>query len=203
MNFEQKLAEVEWGRLHYSSSPDRGLDNILCILPWLREACPKVTLHVYYGFFNWESAIKQRNNSSEVKQLEELKKQLEEAKDYVFLHGRVSQIELAKEWRKAWCWMYATQFTETRCITANEAMLSCTPIVCSNVAALETTVGEFGIRILDHPYSREGRQAFIDNIYKLYHNKELWEEWAKKSAEGNKRLSWQENWEDYWKPLFD
>lgn len=115
MELSEKLKLVEWGRLHYSSSPDRGLDNILYTLPFIKDKCPDIHLHVFYGFFNWESAAKSRNDTVSLKRIEEMKRQIEDLKDCVTMHDRVTQPELAKEWKKAWCWYYSTAFTETSC----------------------------------------------------------------------------------------
>jgi glycosyltransferase involved in cell wall biosynthesis len=115
MNASEKLAAAEWGRLHYSSSPDRGLDNILYLLPYIIERCPDVKLHVYYGWLNWESAARSRGNDAEIAQIDEMKRQIQELGDHVVFHGRVNQAELAQEWKKAWLWLYPTNFTETFC----------------------------------------------------------------------------------------
>lgn len=201
MTFEEKLQSVEWGRLHYSSSPDRGLDNILYMLPWIIEKCPDIKLHMFYGFFNWKSAAQARNSIDELKKIEEMEKAIESMKDHVVMHDRVSQPELAKEWKKAWLWLYPTQFTETYCITANEAMLSYTPIMCSHVAALETTVGQWGIRVDEYSYSKEAREKYIAETVKLYHDKNHWEWWAKRSHQGAQSLSWDDRHKDHWSKL--
>ena len=197
-----KLETVEWGRLHYSSSADRGLDNLAYLLPFILQDCPDVKLHVYYGMSGWIAAAKSRGNEQELENIENLMKQLESFGDRVVLHGRINQAELAKEWKKAWCWFYPTGFTETYCLTAVEAQLSATPILCSNVAALQTTVGEFGIRVQHHPYSKEGREEYLVWLKKLYHDREFWQQQSDLSLRGSKRrFSWPERWVDFWEPL--
>jgi glycosyltransferase involved in cell wall biosynthesis len=197
MNLEKKLEEVEWGRLHWSSSPDRGLDNVLYLMPWILEKCPDLKLHVYYGFHNWISAAKSRNNKMEMESIERLQKQIDEMKDHVVFHDRVNQVQLAKEWRKAWMWFYPSSFTETFCLTAKEAQLSFTPVVCSNVAALQTAVGEYGHRVMHHPYSREAREEFLVKVIELYQNRDRWVE---ASLLGNGAVSGGDyRWERIWK----
>jgi len=197
-----KIDTVEWGRLHYSSSPDRGLDNILEMLPWLTEKCPDVTLHIYYSFYNWSQAAKSRGDSRELKQIEAMQKQIDNYGAKVVMHGRVGQQELANEWKKAWCWFYPSSFTETFAITAVEAQLSATPIVCSNVGALQTTVGEYGIRVQHHPYSAEARKEYLAWLNLLYHSKDFWKKQSDKSFEGSKRgFSWRDAWDNHWAKL--
>lgn len=200
---EKKLALVEWGRMHYSSSPDRGLDNILYLLPWIVEKCPDVKLHIYYSFHNWEAAARSRNNSAELKQIEDLQRTIGSLSNVVVNHGRVDQKTLFGEWWKSWCWCYMTTFTETSCLTAAEAQLTGTPIVCSNVAALQTTVGAFGLRIEEHPYSKEGREKALAEVIRLYQDRDHWVKRMIKSLEGGytRRLNWQQRFEDYWLPL--
>jgi len=136
--YEYAPDQKVYGKLHYSSSPDRGLDNLLLCMPYIKDHVPELHLDVYYGFFNWKSAVEKRNNPHEMKQLELMQESLEKCKDFVSFKDRVNQKELAEAWKKAYLWAYPTRFTETYCITANEAMLTGTPIICSDVAALNT-----------------------------------------------------------------
>jgi hypothetical protein len=187
----------------YSSSPDRGLDNLLYLMPYIKDHVPELHVDIYYGFHNWESAVRSRNNSWEVEQLGKLKEQIEKCKDFAFFKGRVNQVELARAWEKTYLWGYPTNFSETFGITAKEAQLSATPILTSNEAALQTTVGEYGIRIEGHPYSRESRQKFVDEAVKLFKNKDYWIEWSKKSFEGSRDCDWKYTWDNYWSRWVD
>jgi glycosyltransferase involved in cell wall biosynthesis len=119
--------------------------------------------------------------------------------DSIVFHGRVSQQQLAQEWLKAGVWLYPTCFTETFGITAKEAQLSATPIVCSNIAALETTVGDYGIRVKSHPLTREARIEYVDHIIRLCSDQDLWNAFSQQAYKAQKeRLSWPERWQDYW-----
>ena len=186
------------GKLIYSSSPDRGLDNLIYIMIFAKDQVPDLHLDVYYGFHNYESAVRQRNNAEEVRRLDELKGVIEKHSDFVNMYGRISQPELAKRWAEAYAWVQPTLFTETYCLTAKEAQLSATPIICSNVAALQTTVGEFGHLVQHHPYSYEGRMEFLNQIVKLHKEKDYWLEMSKKSLSGAANISWGDRWRDYW-----
>lgn len=97
----------------YSSSPDRGLYQLLMMLPEIRIAVPSFTLHICYGFFNWESAAKQRNDVKSLELIGKIKELLEQPG--VEYHGRVSKKELFGLQRKAKVWLFPTWFDETFC----------------------------------------------------------------------------------------
>jgi GT2 family glycosyltransferase/intein/homing endonuclease len=113
------IDEKVFGKMVYSSSPDRGLDNLLYLMPYIKDHVPDLHIDIYYGFFNWESAVKHRNNPWEVEKMEQLKELIEKSKDFATLKGRISQTELAKEWHKAYLWGYLTDFKETFCCLPN------------------------------------------------------------------------------------
>lgn len=194
-NIEEKV----YGKMHYSSSPDRGLDNLLTCLPYIADHIPEVHVDVYYGFFNWKSAIEQRGDDYNKRRLEIIENLIEQCKDRVNFMDRVNQKELAQRWKKAYVWGYPTLFTETYCITAKEAQLTRTPIVTSNVAALETTVSpDHGIFIGSDAYGSQARQKFIDEVVKLHKNKDYWLEWSEKSYLGSKGITWKDRIDEHW-----
>lgn len=203
-SWDEAVANKNMHRLHYSSSPDRGLDNILYMMPFIKDKIPNISLHVFYGFFNWIEAAKSRSNQEELRQIENMGKQIAALGDSVVFHGRVNQPDLAKEWLKSGIWFQPTSFTETFCITAKEAQLSATPIVCSNLAALETTVGEYGTRVKWHPYSKEARIEYIDHIIRLCSDRNLWNAASRQSFKGgeDQQISWPKRWHDYWSKYF-
>lgn len=186
-----------YGKMHYSSSPDRGLDNLLYMLPFIKEQIPEIHLDIYYGFFNWKSSVQSRGDRDQLRQLESMEKQLEMCKDFVNFKGRVNLPQLHNAWNKAYVWGFPTHFTETFCITAKEAQYSGTPIVCSDIAALKTTVGDFGMQI-PFPYSYEGRKTFIDEVVKLHKDRAYWEERSRQSLSGANNMDWTTVVDKYW-----
>lgn len=100
-------------RLMYSSSADRGLDTLLYLYDFIKVQIPQLELHVFYGFNTWEAAVKQRGNPYEIKRMEDIKEGLK--KPGVVYHGRVSQENLAREWKKSSLWAHPTDFEETYC----------------------------------------------------------------------------------------
>lgn len=104
------------GKVVYSSSPDRGLDRAIAVMDLVVKEIPTATLHVYYGFDN----MKKMGMHAEVERLEKLMA----GKDYIVFHGNLTQKELTKEIASASVWLYPTNFLETFCITALEALCS-------------------------------------------------------------------------------
>lgn len=142
--FSQKVRKVP-GRMVYSSSPDRGLEVLLDMMPDIIREVPDAELHVFYGFENWEKSARLRGDQETVARIERLKVRLREPG--IVYRGRVGQRQLALEFKKAEVWPYPTWFTETFCITALEAMAAGAAVVTSDVAAIQTTVGDAGIQV--------------------------------------------------------
>jgi GT2 family glycosyltransferase/tetratricopeptide (TPR) repeat protein len=97
----------------YSSSPDRGLCQLLKMLPKIREEVPDFELIVAYGFHNWESMAKMKKDNESLLFIEEIKDLMEQpGVKYV---GRVNKKELARYEMESKVWLYPTWFTETHC----------------------------------------------------------------------------------------
>ena len=95
-------------RFLYSSCPQRGLNYLIEMIPKIKERYPETTLHIFIN--------EDRADSSTLESIKNL--------DYVFLNKRITQDELAIEFLKADVWLYPTNFKESYCITALEAMAS-------------------------------------------------------------------------------
>lgn len=106
----------EFGKIVYSSSPDRGLDRAIAVMDEVVKVVPEAKLHVYYGFENM-------HKMGMGAQADDLKR-LALSKPYVVFHGNIPQSELTKEFETACVWLYPTNFLETYCITAVEAICS-------------------------------------------------------------------------------
>lgn len=149
--FAQQAAK-EPNRFIYSSSPDRSLDVVLRLFPKIRTVLPGATLHIYYGFENWESSARQQGNTQQLELMAEIKNGMQQ--EGVFYHGRVDQQSLALAFLESDVWLYPTSFTETFCITALEAQAARTLCVCTGLAGLDSTVADRGILLQlspDHP----------------------------------------------------
>ncbi len=154
-------------RMIYSSSPDRGLQTAIKSMPLIRAFVPDASLHVYYGFENWEKSpdLGQRNLAQAIK---DMLKQYE--KFGVVNHGRVPGKQLAIEQLKSGVWSYSTWFSETSCLSGMEAQAAGCRIVTSPIAALNETVGSRGKMIpgdwLSSEYMRDFSNACVEALTK-------------------------------------
>lgn len=174
----------------YSSSPDRGMVELLKMWPLVVRAVPQAELHLYYG---WD-------NIDKYPQMQQFKQQvvnLIERTPCVTWHGRVNQDELAKEFLSAGVWAYPTAFLEVSCITAMEAMAAGVAILSSDCGALPETVGDRGIlvkgRVNTEPYQRQ----FVGHLVSLLQNEEWRSEWAVKGLAHASSLGWEKVAEDW------
>lgn len=127
----------------WSSSPDRGLDTLLQLWPWIKSEWPDATLDVFYG---WEF-IDKVIAGDPAHPLNYIKSKISYlwhnngAEDGgLFWHGRVSPATLAKAQQQAEVWLYPTDFMETFCLTAIQAQLCGALPIASNLAALTENI---------------------------------------------------------------
>jgi glycosyltransferase involved in cell wall biosynthesis len=150
-------------RVVYGSSPDRGLEVLLKSWPEIKRKCPDSSLHIFYGFDNWEKCA--RNDSGQLHLIERLKFIIDSLSTFdVTFHGRTSQNDLAQEYLKSGVWAYPTWFSETSCVTAMEAQASGLFTVTSPIAALPETLGNNAFFIGGDWLSVEYKKDFIDKI---------------------------------------
>lgn len=192
--FEEKV-ERNPLKVVYSSSPDRGMVELLQMWPWVAGVVPGAELHLYYG---WD-------NIDKYPQLRPFKQQavsLIERTPNVTWHGRVDQQELAREFLSASVWAYPTAFLEVSCITAMEAMAAGVAILTSECGALPETVGDRGILVPGHLRTESYHRQFLGHLVSLLQSKEWRAEWGAKGMAHAPTLSWEkvaEDWLAEWK----
>jgi glycosyltransferase involved in cell wall biosynthesis len=186
-------------KLIYASSPDRGLVPLLDIFGRARELVPDLELHVFYGMDNIEKLLAQGSSWAK-SHFSGLKTKLDRLLKQPGVHwrGRISQVELYKEWLSAGLWCYPTDFTETSCITCMEAQaLGAIPIT-RPLWALTDNV-QHGVRLDGTPAMDPlTRARYVKAIYQLATNPALQDRirgpmmaWARSSH------NW-ERWVDQW-----
>lgn len=190
-----KNVERDPYRLIWSSSWDRGLDNVLYLLPFIRKKIPDINLHIFYGTLNWRESCKRKNDTASLQKIETLEGEIKRQPN-VFNHGRVSQNQLGEEFLKSSLWLYPSWFSETFSITAIEAQAAGVPVLANNYAGIKTTVGDSGILLgtgnARWPYTKEGREEFYNKTIELLTNKDEWQKWSQKGLENIKKYSWDE-----------
>lgn len=134
-----KPTEKVKNNLVWTSSYDRGLENLLKMWPEIREKHPDATLDVYYGFelydtTSWGATPRGQAWKQYMLQLLD--------QEGVTDHGRVGSDVVAKAYEKADIWAYPTEFPEIDCITATKAMAAgCVPITTDYAVMKERNQG--------------------------------------------------------------
>ena len=134
-------------RFIYSSDATRGLNTLIELIPKIKERYPETTLYVFTNKGNIDY-----DTLKTIKTL-----------DYVFLNDRVSQDQLAIEFLKSDIFFYPTNFRETFCISAVEAMASKCLVVTVKLAALAEIVCGKGI-LCDWPF-RENKEDLLEKLF--------------------------------------
>jgi glycosyltransferase involved in cell wall biosynthesis len=138
------MSTLSTPRFVYSSSPDRGLDNVMGLWPEIKKRWPDAELDVFYGW-NMVDAITSRDLSHPLERFRRIImgawEQLGQDEGGIHMRGRVPQAKLAEELMQKTAWLYPTTFLETFCITAVEMQLAGVVPVASKLAALNETVG--------------------------------------------------------------
>lgn len=168
--------ERQRGRFVYSSSPDRGLPNLLAMWEPLKEKIPEAELHIYYGWDSIDKIVQRIGpNHPQGKFLSSLKGtiigQIEQhgGEDAgLYWEGRIQQGELAKHFMMADMWLYPTDFLETFCITAIETMAAGMVPITSGVGALQDIVPFKEDFVHGHPSQFEYQNRFIEKVIEVY-----------------------------------
>ena len=116
-------------RFIYLSDACRGLEHLIHMIPKIKERYPQTTLAVF-------TKIEQIDNDL-LKKIQSL--------DYVSLQPRVSQDTISNELLQSDIWLYPTDFEETYCISALEAMAAECLVATVKCAGLQNTVSDRGI----------------------------------------------------------
>jgi len=204
LRYDNKNIERHLYRMFWSSSLDRGLDTLLYLFPFIKERIPELELNIYYGMDVWEKAVKQRNNVEGLRKIEEIKEAMK--RPGISYHGRINQKELAEAQLSSSLWAYSTDFEESFCITAIEAQRAGVPIVATNYAGLQTTIGDSGILIGNgnkgQSYTKEYREKFVEECISILKDRDKWLHWSEKGFKNTEKYSWAQV-AQMWKKLFE
>lgn len=116
-------------RFIYTSSPLRGLDNLIDIFPKILARYPTASLYIFAESHLISSATK--NIIKNYPQIQ--------------INDRLDQDKLAEEFLKSDIWLYPTNFKETYCITALEAQYSRVLCATYKIGSLPEIIGNRGI----------------------------------------------------------
>lgn len=172
-------------RVIYTSSYDRGLQQLLDMWPTIRKVVPDAELEVFYG---WQLFDKfHSGNPASMSWKAKIVSLL--SQPGIVKHGRLSQPELKAEMETCGIWAYPTTFQEINCISAIKAQAyGCVPVVM-NEAALQTTV-QFGIKVDGDIYDDEVKALYTKQLIWALQNPDWQGEVRKPMQEWANSLSW-------------
>lgn len=170
-------------RVIWSSSPDRGLERAMLVMDEVVREFGTAELHCYYGFDNMLKMGKKAH-------VESIQAMIKE-RPYVKFVGNVSQSELSGAMASAQVWLYPTNFLETFCITAVEALCCKVHPVVRAYGALEDTLSyESKIKMADVINSDCETKEEIDLYAQAVINSIYSRSWQRVEADKEKH-SWQ------------
>jgi glycosyltransferase involved in cell wall biosynthesis len=153
-------------RCIYMSANERGLRILYDIWPEVKQAVPKATLDVYYGWHSFDAV--NRNNPERMTWKATMQQKAKEL-DGVVDHGRIGQDEIVKEIYQSGIWAYPSLFPEVNCITGQKAMAGGAVPVTSDFAALKDLV-KYGQQVpmgdFEKPDIKRYKEALIEALKK-------------------------------------
>jgi glycosyltransferase involved in cell wall biosynthesis len=162
-------------KLIYINTPFRGLDVLVNLFPFLRQAVPEVELHLYTGmslyggqFMEWE---------------EQLRGLYDHARKMPGVHlcEPLPKAELANELLTSGLSLYPSHFEECCSIASLEVQAAGVPMITSDLAGLKDTIknGETGILIpIDNKELKSRSQQyqinFLNQAVRLLRDEDAW-----------------------------
>lgn len=160
----------------YPSFPNRGLLQLLKMWPRIVTKYPDARLNIFCDIQNSWTQEHWKNDMIEIESL------LEKYKNTVTNHGWVNGKTLRTFWNKAHVWLYPCTFQETCCLTAWEAAASKTLVVSTNLAALNTSVGDRGIVIEGDAKNLDWQNKILMRLFEVL-DKEIEDEYIERNFE--------------------
>jgi glycosyltransferase involved in cell wall biosynthesis len=153
-------------RFIWTSCLNRGIERCIEIIQMIHNVFPDTELHIFRKYDSQQTLVES------VKEL-----------SYVHFHGNVNNKQIIEEFKKSEYWFYPTTFSETYCISALEAQMAGCIAISTDVASLNTTVGDHGLLIKN----TLSNQEIANEVISLMSNDEMknklrikGQEWAKK-----------------------
>jgi glycosyltransferase involved in cell wall biosynthesis len=132
--FREKPTSKNPVKVIFSSSPDRGWEPAIEICRLARQKIPNLELHLFYSTSNMRKA----GLEAEANRYD----RMASSEPWIHSHGMVDKKTLIAHFKDAAVWLYPTDFLETFCITALEALCSGTYPLVRAIGALPYTLGD-------------------------------------------------------------
>lgn len=170
----------------YSSSPDRGLWQLLRAWKHIRRKFPNAELHVAYGVEKLMNVLKWTHGrqGEMAVEIERLMSQ-----SGVVDHGKIGQTDLSILQMNSTAWLYpldAIQATETGCITAVENAAAGNPLITTDCDCMEAEFGAYGA-IVDLPFDPA---EFTEAVEHVLRNEDVWKDMAEAGRQFAETRDW-------------
>ena len=162
---EREIVKKKKNQFYYSSTPYRGLEQLLEVFPKIKEKVPDATLKVC-------SSLKVYGDPASDKQYEPLYKKCKDTPGVEYI-GSIKQQELAKIAMESYLMLYPNIFAETACISVMEAQTAGTPVISNDLGALKEMV-RGGVIINGNPKSEEWNKKFLDKVVEICQQEDKW-----------------------------
>jgi glycosyltransferase involved in cell wall biosynthesis len=198
--FNQEIIKTP-GMCIHTSTPERGLTQLLDIWPKIQVLQPNASLHLFSSYFGW-GATPEKNQemcAAQYAQAEFLAK----TGHNVVNHIHVGAAEL-REWQlRAELFLYPTAFKETCCISSLEASAAGCVHICSDVAALRERAvdGVTGYLIPGEVGTSEHDWQFVSKVNELLMDSEKTQQMSQAAREYAKSYDFGvlvKNWIEKW-----
>jgi glycosyltransferase involved in cell wall biosynthesis len=163
------ISRKQKNKFIWTSCLNRGIERCIEIIQLIHDVFPDTELHI---FRNYEA---HQNIVDSVKDL-----------TYIHFHNKVTNEQIIEEFKKSEYWFYPTTFNETYCISALEAQMAGCIAISTDVASLNTTVGDHGFLIKNTLSNKE----IAEEVISLMNNHELKNKLRKKGEEWAKKQDW-------------
>lgn len=148
--------------LLWTSSYDRGLENLLKIWGDVKKAVPDATLNVYYGFNLFDNMPQGKSKEGKAWK-QKMLKLLDQ--DGITEHGRVGSDVIIEATKKADVFAYPTDFPEIDCITLTKMQSGGVIPITTDFAALKER--NQGVMINGDINDSKVLEAFKENLIEL------------------------------------
>lgn len=187
-------------RLIWTSSPDRGLKEVLDIFERARETVSDLELAIFYGMDNIERICEgDRTRWPWVQSWVQYDRA--HAMPGVTWHGRIGQDALKRELFRAGVWLYPTWFSETSCISCMEAQACGVIPITRPFWAVGHNVRFGGIFIEGEPADPLVKARYVDAVVRVASDPDSQERVrARMMPAARECFDW-ERWTDQWEVL--
>lgn len=166
----KKILKRDFHKCIWTSSYDRGLEHLLDIWSDVKKAIPDATLEVAYGWTLFEQFY--RDNPERMGWLARINQKMKQPG--ITHHGRVSQPEIEKWYKRCGILAYPTDFYEINFISGIKAQAFGAVPVVMDYAALKETI-RYGIKVKGDIYDKETKEAYKQALIKALKD-DKWQE---------------------------